>query len=173
MGRPRQTRVRSTTVHLGHVLVPALIFAACGGTGDRPLAGSSPSPAQEGIRFVFEESYEVSETIDVRIENLGPDIYEYNVEYQACDLTYRDASNREFIIPPGTHCDLVVMMPIQPGQTKTLFRWDLDECIEDQWGCLRSEPLPPGDYTIEGSFHPVGGGEPSRVETSFRIVPPA
>ncbi len=155
----------------------AMTLSACGGVGDTPAAAPGASPTGEspgeGISFVLDEEYAVGERVEVRIRNLGPETYEYNTEYQACDLTYRDASGREFIIPPGTHCDLIIMEPIQPGETKILFQWELDECVKDEWGCVESRPLSPGTYTIQGAFRPVGGGEPARARATFRIVEPA
>jgi hypothetical protein len=35
---------------------------------------------------------------------------------EACELTYREEKGREFIIPPGTHCDLVLIKEIAPGE---------------------------------------------------------
>ena len=144
-----------------------ILLGACarvGGPSGRPLTGPSPSPSPlgEGIRFVLADSYEVGERVDVAIENLGPATYRYNEAYAACDLTYRDASGREFIVPSGTHCDLIFMVEIRPGETQTLFQWDLDECVRDEWGCVKSEPLPPGEYSIEGSFEHAGEGGPRR-----------
>ena len=170
------------------LIAATVLLAACAratGPSGPPMAAPSPSPESEGIRFVLEDTYEVGETVPVRVENLGPVSYLYNVEYQACDLTYRDETGREFIIPPGTHCDLIMIAEIKPGETLTLFRWDLDECVKDDWGCVESEPLPPGEYTISGRFERSGGDDPDdevyapegtgqrdRVSATFTIVEP-
>ena len=172
-------------------LALAVLLAACGGGASptsepspSPSASASPSPQTEGIRFVLEATYEVAESVDVAIENLGPATYLYNQEYAACDLTYRNQAGREFIVPPGTHCDLIAPAEIRPGETKTLFRWDLDECVRDEWGCVKSEPLPPGEYTIAGRFErsaeangplsPADGtGEWDRASATFTITEPA
>lgn len=41
--------------------------------------------------------------------------------YAACSLRYFDGDGRRFIIPPGTHCDIISHGTINPGQTKPLF----------------------------------------------------
>ena len=56
--------------------------------------------------------------------------------YQACFLSYLDARGRRFIIPPGTHCDLLAEETFKPGERKSLFSWSLDECVKDRWGCV-------------------------------------
>jgi hypothetical protein len=107
----------------------------------------------------------------VKIVNEGFHPYLYNsTGYEACDLTYRDDTGREFIIPPGTHCDLIVMEEISPGETVALFKWDLDECTKDRWGCVREAPLPPGTYTIEGRFRSSTGSQSAHAETTFEVV---
>jgi hypothetical protein len=162
--------------------VVALLAARSG--DDERSAG--PSTRQEGsattmapaesesnggpIRFVLTDPYAAGETIDVVIENVGPKAYMFESFYQACFLSYFDSSGRRFIIPPGTHCDLLAEEPIRPGERKKLFSWNLDECVQDEWGCTKSRPLPPGAYTIKGRFMPAAGGWPARVETTFRIA---
>ena len=123
------------------------------------------------IRFIFGDRYASGETIDVVIENVGPRAYMFESFYQACYLSYFDSSGRRFIIPPGTHCDLLAEERIRPGERKELFSWSLDECVKDQWGCVESRLLPPGAYTIKGRFMPAAGGRAARVKTTFRIVP--
>jgi hypothetical protein len=122
------------------------------------------------IRFILGERYAAGETIDVVIENVGPRAYMFESAYQACYLSYFDSSGRRFIIPPGTHCDILAEERIRPGERKKLFSWSLDECVKDQWGCVESRLLPPGVYTIKGRFMPATGGRPARVKTTFRIV---
>jgi hypothetical protein len=164
-------------------LLIALLLSACAGLrGDQesagPLAGpkGSPSPTVTGapggdIAFVLQESYRAGEKVDVKITNQGDRAYEYNsTGYEACNLTYRDQTGRDFIIPPGTHCDLIAIEEIEPGQTVTLFQWQLDECVKDNWGCVKSEPLEPGTYTIEGRFKAADGGPPAHAEATFEIA---
>lgn len=139
--------------------------------GGRIVSSSSPSDPSD-IVFVLEPEYRAGETIDVRIRNVGEQTYLYETHYQACFLTYTDGSGREFIIPPGTHCDILAPAEIGPGETKTLFTWHLDECLEDAWGCQKSGDLPPGVYTIRGSFKPKDGGQAATASITFRITEP-
>lgn len=159
--------------------------AACTGTrtenaSPSPTPGSlSPSPQEaptmpptSDIRFVLDGSYLVGDKVHVGIENVGDATYWYQFTYEACYLSYFDSEGRKFIIPPGTHCDILGLAEIKPGQTKgDLFAWDLDECLKDNWGCSKSRPLPPGTYTIRGRFKPVDGGTPAIAEESFQILP--
>ena len=52
-----------------------------------------------------------------------------------------------------------------------LFPWKLDECVEDDWGCVRTRPLSPGTYTIAGSFKPKESGSRVRASASFDLLP--
>ena len=122
------------------------------------------------IRFVLNDRYRAGGSIDVVIENVGNSAYVFQSFYQACFLSYFDSSGRRFIIPPGTHCDLRAEETIRPGERKKLFRWNLHECVKDEWGCQESRPLPPGTYTIKGRFKPKATGTAARAETTFRIV---
>jgi hypothetical protein len=119
------------------LLVITILLSACrapqadqpgprsGGRPGSPI--ETPSPTLTGtpggdIAFVLQDTYRASEKVDVRITNQGNRAYEYNsTGYEACNLTYRDQSGREFIIPPGTHCDLIAIERIKPGETVTLF----------------------------------------------------
>ena len=163
------------------VTVAVALLAGCAGVGPGGSAGpragptSSPSPtagAGGDIEFVLDDTYGFRDRVEVRIRNTGDAAYEYNsTGYEACNLTYRDETGREFIIPPGTHCDLIAIEKIEPGETVTLFEWNLDECTKDRWGCVESEPLKPGTYTIEGTFRSADGGPPAHAEGTFAIVP--
>ncbi len=159
-------RVRSFVL----LLLTIGALGACAPRGTPPGDGGGDSEPPGPIAFVLDDTYRAGSTVDVKIANLGSETYVYNEMYEACDLTYTDGSGRQFLIPPGTHCDLVMMSELKPGETATLFRWRLDECIRDEWGCVESEPLPPGDYTIEGRFHPRDGGPPVPAEATFRVV---
>jgi hypothetical protein len=158
----------------GLAALAALILIACnpqapvtprGGGQNRPAIATAP------LLFVLDDSYRQGESVKVQIQNVSEETFLYNPEYQACDMTYRDSSEREFIIPPGTHCDLVMIQEIRPGQTVTLFAWNLDECVKDQWGCVKSKPLSPGTYTVAGKFRREGGGKPAKVQATFELVP--
>lgn len=107
----------------------------------------------------------------MKIQNVGDAAYRYQMIYEACRLSYFDPSGRKFIIPPGTHCDIVMWSEIRPGETKFLFEWKLDECVRDAWGCAKSKPLALGTYTIRGRFPSLTGGTPAEVEATFEIVP--
>jgi hypothetical protein len=124
----------------------------------------------EPIRFVLDDHVTVGERFDVSITNVGTRAYLYEFHYQACFLSYFDSTGRQFTIPPGTHCDIRGKLPIRPRQTKWLFRWALDECLKDRWGCVRSRPLLPATYTIKGRFRPVAGGPAVQAATTLEIV---
>ena len=129
----------------------------------------TPSPAD--IQFVFDDTYRVGELMQVKIQNVGQVSYLYNRASAACDLSYFDASGRKFLIPPGTHCDLREYVEIKPSETATLFEWDLSECIEDLFGCVKSQPLPAGTYTIRGAFSSFPDGDSTTMaEATIRIV---
>jgi len=132
-------------------------------------AFADPSSPETGdIQFILKPTYKVGEKIEFKIRNIGKIPYSYNQEYPACDFSYFDSSGREFVIPPATHCDMVVTVEIKPGETKKLFEWDLSECVLDDFGCVKSEPLPAGTYTIEGSFVSDADSD-SATETSATI----
>jgi len=147
-------------------------------------AGASLSPAPtEGtssagpIQFVLHDTYTVGDTARVQIENVGDRPYRYRLsvsdrsQYAACPLHYFDGDGRSFIIPPGTHCDIVAYGTIKPGETKPLFDWELDECVKDAWGCALNKPLSPGTYTITGLFKPQNSGKSVRAADSFELLP--
>jgi hypothetical protein len=160
-------RVLATTA-LGAVILvacsPQTRVSPRGGGRNRPAIATAP------LLFVLDDRYHAGESVHVRLQNLSEDTFLYNSEYQACDMTYRDGSGRRFIIPPGTHCDLISIQKIRPDQTVTLFTWNLDECVKDDWGCMKSKPLAPGAYTIAGDFKRKGGGDPVAVQATFEIV---
>ena len=138
-------------------------------------SGVPASPGAEGtgrksLTFVLEKKYEVGSKAVVKLRNNTNRTYMYNPYYEACKMVFRERGGRKFIIPEGTHCDLVVHEEVEPGDTVTLFRWDLDECTKDRWGCVESKDLAPGWYTMSGRFRPKGGGDRVRVSESFRIV---
>ena len=138
--------------------------------GASTTAAAEPESGTVPIRFVLNDSYEARETVTVAIENIGTKAYVFQSYYQACSLSYFDSKGRPFIIPPGTHCDLLAEETIRPGERKKLFTWKLDECVKDAWGCVKSRPLAPGTYTIKGLFKPKFAGPRARVETTFRIL---
>ena len=121
------------------------------------------------LSFVLDRPLREGGKTRVRLRNTGSRAYVYNPDYEACDMVYRDATGREFLIPEGTHCDLQSDAYVRPGETVTLFRWDLDECIEDNWGCVKARDLPAGKYSMRGWFRPKSGGDAVKVFERFRI----
>lgn len=113
------------------------------------------------------DTYKRGQKIEVKLLNRSNISYVYNPDYQACSFTYTDSSRRKFIIPPGTHCDLISYTEIKPNETKTLFEWSLDECTQDNWGCANSQPLPAGTYTIIGKFYTE---DPAKIDFIKGII---
>ncbi len=155
---------------------PARTSVAPAGGSPPSTTPASPTPSGDGtspvtpIRFVLHDTYLVGQTARVGIQNVGDRPYRYQLFYAACELRYFDEDGRRFIIPPGTHCDMIAFGTIAPGETKPLFTWKLDECVRDAWGCVRSKPLPPGTYTIAGRFKPERSGERVRASGSFELL---
>jgi hypothetical protein len=176
-------------------VLPVVILSGCTATGTSPpptevsgpasaasSTGPPPSPTEEtssagAIQFVLNDTYTVGDTARVQIENVGDRPYRYRLsvskgdQYASCPLHYFDGDGREFIIPPGTHCDIITYGTIKPGETKPLFKWKLDECVRDEWGCVRSKPLSPGSYTITGLFKPATSGKSVTADVSFELLP--
>jgi len=136
----------------------------------QPTETFGPADPNSDIQFVLNDTYAAGETIEVKIMNRGRISYTFNPYYEACYISYTDSSGRPFIIPPGTHCDLIVSEDIKPGEIKTLFKWELDECVEDNWGCARSVPLPEGTYTLKGKFYSKFSIVSTVTEKSIKIV---
>ena len=166
-------------------------LSGCTATGTSPSQAESSSPVQppppssvaasplptggtsteSAIQFVLNDTYTLGDTARVQIENVGDRPYRYQLLYAACRLHYFDGDGRRFIIPLGTHCDLIAYGTIKPGETKSLFKWKLDECVKDAWGCVRSRPLSPGTYTITGAFKPKNLGNSASASGSFELLP--
>lgn len=159
----RETHV----VRLGALVVGCLLLIPSPSTAEERT--TSGSTARRPLRFLVDTPLLAGGETRVRLRNRGDESYVYNSYYQACYMTFRVRSGRRFIIPEGTHCDLVDRPEIAPGETVTLFRWDLDECIEDNWGCTKARDLPPGRYVMKGSFKPADGGDRVRAVRRFRI----
>jgi hypothetical protein len=114
----------------------------------------------------------LGEPIDIAIRNESDVTYHYQSYYPACyNLQFFDDSSEprpypyadperderlllpgQFIVPRGTHCDLIVEESLEPGQTAVLLTWDQDMCIKDEWGCVESVRVGPGAYRIRGEF---------------------
>lgn len=140
---------------------------------------SEPSPQAPGedIAFSMEEEYRLGEPVEIAIRNNSNVNYYYQGEYPACyNLQFFDDSQvshpdpyafpvtqervlspGRFIVPQGTHCDIIFEKSLKPGQSVVLFTWDQQMCIKDRWGCIESVPVEPGEYLIRGKFSPVAG----------------
>jgi hypothetical protein len=118
----------------------------------------------------LDDEYKLGTRVTVKLRNNSSRSHIYNTAYEACDMRYFDESGRRFLIPPGTHCDIIANDEIEPGETVTLFKWKLDVCVKDQWGCAKAEPLGEGNYTMRGWFPRAGGGDRVVAEATFRVV---
>jgi len=127
------------------------------------------SPERAEPEFLLNEVYSVEDTMEVKLRNNSPDTIIHSTFYAACNLHYFDSKNREFVIPPGTHCDLANRSELFPGQTITLFKWDLSECTKDNWGCVEKSPLPRGQYRIAGVFKNKDNSKEYEVSAVFEI----
>jgi hypothetical protein len=161
----------------GSILLGLVLVGCTNGPNGSPPATpvspntSSPSAAPIGdIKFVLDDTYTVGDRVVVKIENVGRKPYLYQATYPACFLTFLDADGREFLIPPGTHCDILGEAAIRPGETRRLFVWELDECVRDEWGCVKERPLTPGTYTMRGTFEALKRGTRAHAEITFDVV---
>lgn len=136
------------------IMVIFMILAACN---------------ESRLEFVFDDVYYVGDTMEVKLANNTYDTISYTSTYAACQLHYYDENKREFIIPPGTHCDQISPTELKPFQTVLLFEWNLTECTEDRWGCIESAPLLPGVYKIEGEFMTEDRAKRYTVSKNFEI----
>jgi hypothetical protein len=166
------------------MLVGMLTLPACATAAGAPVAGPTSSPSEsatptpsptptgngEPVTFVLRKTYKAGGKTAVKLRNDGTDSYKYNSYYEACKMVFRTRSGRRFLVPEGTHCDLVMYETLDPGETVTLFHWDLDECIDDQWGCVKARDLRPGRYTMTDRLRPEDGGDAVEVIGRIRIV---
>ncbi len=142
-----------------------LLLAAC--------AQATPTPLPAGnLVFDMQQEYRLGEPVEVAIRNDSSVTYYFQSEYPACyNLQFFDDSQEirpypnadpvstqsyllpgEFIVPRGTHCDLIVEGSLDPGQAVVLFTWKQQMCIEDRFGCRESVPVGPGQYLFQGEF---------------------
>ena len=138
-----------------------------------PVATSAPTaPPTSGdwpLEFVMQDNYALGQNIEIKIRNNGTTSYVYNDYYPACiNLRFYDDSQKarqiesfggfielppgEFIIPQGTHCDLISASEIRPGEEVVILTWSQLECVKDFWGCGESVPVKAGKYTIVGNL---------------------
>ncbi len=152
------------------ILVLVAAFVLPSGPGDvLEMPRSTAVAGGRPLRFLLDTPLQEGGRTRVRLRNTSDRTFIYNPHYEACKMVFKEAPGREFIIPEGTHCDLIVRERVSPGETVTLFRWNLDECVEDNWGCRRARDLPADRYVMKGHFRPRGGGDFVRVRRYFRI----
>lgn len=151
-------------------LMALLLLAAC--------TQITPTPTPGGdIVFDMEEEYRPGEPVEIAVRNNSDLIYYYQSYYPACyNLQFFDDSQESrlypnadperrerllspgrFIVPRGTHCDLISEKSLMPGQSVALFTWEQQMCIKDRWGCIESVPVDPGEYLVRGEFSRVAG----------------
>lgn len=175
---------------IGMFVLLAAAGVACGGPTPTPTPTPTPKPAaiEHPIEFVMEDKYALGEPIEIRIRNNGLAHYFYHRTYPACfDLKFYDELKAlhqiagklfarrplppgQFIIPQGTHCDLLGTSQIGPGEEVTLLTWHQQECIADAWGCVESVQVGPGTYRVVGEFHSVGRKRETLAEWTFVIA---
>lgn len=153
-------------------------------TTPRPTA----TPGEADIVFVLRDRYRAGEALEVKIFNRSEsNRYYYQAQYPACyNLKFFDSTSEsrpypevtavagtrpprmllpgQFVVPEGTHCDLIWEKELAPGGEAVLFTWDLDRCVKDRWGCIGSAMLSPGEYRIEGEFTQTPWGSLDLVE---------
>ena len=132
----------------------------------------------------MEGEYRPGDPVEIIIRNKSNVTYYYNYYFVAChNLKFFDDSDErrpypdtplsqerlmllgQFIVPEGTHCDLVFEESLAPGQTAALLWWDQEVCIKDSWGCDESVSVKPGRYRIEGEFWATRGVTSAGLDT--------
>jgi hypothetical protein len=128
----------------------------------------SPDPNSD-IQFVLNDKYKQRETADISIKNVGKNAYLFDSCYDL--LSFKNSSGEEFLIPEiSGGCDLKITQTIRPGETAKLYSWDLDKCVDCNMGCLKSNPLDPGFYTVKAKFSIDDGKTFTVTEKKFEIV---
>ena len=175
-------------------LTLTLGLAACGASEEPPTSNTTftgarvgePSPHASGgdIAFDMEEEYLLGEPVEIVIRNNSKANYYFQSQYPACSnlhffddsqesraYPYADPPRKErilapgrFIVPGGTHCDILNEKTLKPGESVALFTWDQQVCVKDRWGCMESVPVEPGKYQVRGEFSQV-----ARV-VGFRVI---
>ena len=149
------------------VLLAAVLAMASVSTSGTPTAAEGRGGGP--LRLVLDRPLHEGGKTRVRLRNRGEVPYRYNTVYEACYMKFKTGSGRRFIVPEGTHCDIIHYDYVAPGETVTLFRWGLDECIQDDWGCTKARDLKPGRYLMRGWFRRKGTDDSVRVTERFRI----
>ncbi len=164
-----------------------LLLAAC--------TQATPTPLPAGnLVFDMQQEYRLGEPVEVAIRNDSNVTYYFQSTYPACyNLQFFDDSQEirpypnadpvgtqaylspgEFIVPRGTHCDLIAERSLDPGQSVVLFTWEQQMCIKDRFGCMESVPVGPGQYQFQGEFsiapNVIGPGSERRPEAITTIT---
>lgn len=187
----------SISVLLVTALTLALAACSTGSptpTATAPLPSATPTPPPvPDIVFEMKQVYLFDESVEIGIVNRSSETYYYQVAYSACyNLKFYDDSDEQrpypreetaqeahllepgqFIVPAGTHCDVISERPLERGARAVLLVWDQQLCTVDVWGCTESIQVEPGTYRIEGQFAtkpgvvgPAAPGDPSATTTA-------
>jgi hypothetical protein len=160
--------------HTKHVVAASLrllllLLAPACASDSPPTPTETPTP---DIRFEMKHEYLQGDSIEVAIVNHSSETYYYQSHYPACyNLKFFDDSTEQrpdpreapdqearllepgrFIVPAGTHCDIISARPLEPGARVVLLAWEQQQCTLDVWGCIESAQVEPGTYRIEGQF---------------------
>lgn len=163
-------------------LILVIGLGACGISDKLPTSNSTVIGAQavdpisralnRDIAFDMEAKYSLGDPVEIAIRNDSNQIYYYQSEYPACfnlqffddsqesrPYPYADPKSKErvlspgrFIVPGGTHCDLLFEQALKPGKSVVLFTWGQLMCTKDRWGCLENVPVEADEYVIRGEF---------------------
>ncbi|MBI4305201.1 MAG: hypothetical protein HY678_02680 [Chloroflexi bacterium] len=140
-------------------------------------APSRPDDASMDIVFEMRDRYRAGAPIEIRIRNRSNSTTYYYQDWASCfNLKFFDGSTDrrpypredpgreplyllpgQFIVPEGTHCDLISEQDLRPGEDTLLFVWGQEMCTKDIWGCLERVRVTPGKYRIVGQFALVPG----------------
>lgn len=146
-----------------------------GGTSAPILSAPDIDSNRSDIVFEMKDRYPLGELVEIRIRNQSATAYSYYYYHRYFPACYnlkffdasqdrrrypREASGQEpvyllpgqFIVPEGTHCDLIDEMPLRPGEMVTLLSWNQGICVKDDFGCLDSVRVAPGEYRLVGEF---------------------
>ncbi|MEK7747698.1 MAG: hypothetical protein AAB300_01285 [Nitrospirota bacterium] len=121
---------------------------------DDPLPKEASEDQEKGpdLKLIMDKTYKVGDKVTISMENKSLFAYLHNKKSPACDFSFSNSTEEEFLIPQAKGCDVVVTTAIKPKETKELFSWDLNQCPDGDTGCLKGEPLPEGEYTIAATF---------------------
>ena len=129
----------------------------------------TPKGEATDIVFLLSDDYLVGETVPVEIMNTGKISYRVRSVQPACDLEFfDDQSGGKFYIPENWKCGPYREEELKPGDVKTLFTWNLDECFS--FDCFPIRPLEAGNYTIKGIIYSKDGTFQIPLEKTIKIT---